>query len=419
MTGPFFVSHGRLGRVQSVAEFRKKPLRQVYAFLVIGTVVFVHGGCQPKDDVARSSDDVQQAADPESEAADAKSKATADKVVDSSKVDATAVEDEYVVPGINFAPPPDDAVADGWQTEKYASLAGKGLKLLASRFPGAEKSDSPSATTVASVVDPEISFRPLRPESIETVFQDAAFTVGRDASRSNPARIVAVNRGAAVFMEGLESVLNFVSNPTEVKTKVKIVKVEQQEQQLITSAYMQTWGTSDDGAFQSNATWDCTWRVHDSHVTLLDLQIRDYVEVVGANTDSGGPMFVDCTESVLGGTPAFREQLVPGMDQWLHLIEIQYHINIGGWEGMSISDVNGDGLDDLYVCQPGGLPNRLFVHNEDGTCRDVSAESGTDWLNESHGSVFGDIDNDGDQDLIVGVHDGLLVMSNDGSGNLR
>ena len=127
-------------------------------------------------------------------------------------------------------------------------------------------------------------------------------------------------------------------------------------------------------------------------------------------------MFADCTEAVLGKTLGFAEQLVPGMDQWLHTIEIQYHINIGGWEGVSISDVNGDGLDDLYVSQPGGLPNRLFIQNGDGTCRDASAESGTDWLNQAHGSVFGDIDNDGDQDLVVGVQDGLLVMSNDGSG---
>ena len=127
-------------------------------------------------------------------------------------------------------------------------------------------------------------------------------------------------------------------------------------------------------------------------------------------------MFADCTEAILGRTPGFREQLLPGMDQWLHTIEIQYHINIGGWEGVSISDVNGDGMDDLYISQPGGLPNRMFLQNADGTCTDISAQSGTDWLNQAHGSVFGDIDNDGDQDLVVGVQDGLLVMSNDGTG---
>jgi len=32
-------------------------------------------------------------------------------------------------------------------------------------------------------------------------------------------------------------------------------------------------------------------------------------------------------------------------------------------------DVNGDGLDDVYLCQPGGLPNRLYVQNSDGDAR--------------------------------------------------
>ena len=37
----------------------------------------------------------------------------------------------------------------------------------------------------------------------------------------------------------------------------------------------------------------------------------------------------------------------------------------------------GDGLahDDLFVGQPGGLPNGLYLHRPDGTLRDVSAEA--------------------------------------------
>ena len=42
--------------------------------------------------------------------------------------------------------------------------------------------------------------------------------------------------------------------------------------------------------------------------------------------------------------------------------------------GMAVGDVNGDGLDDVYVCQPGGLPNRLFVQQSDGTAIDRSHE---------------------------------------------
>ena len=31
-----------------------------------------------------------------------------------------------------------------------------------------------------------------------------------------------------------------------------------------------------------------------------------------------------------------------------------------GHHGVSVGDADGDGLDDLYVAQPAGLPNRLY-----------------------------------------------------------
>jgi hypothetical protein len=179
---------------------------------------------------------------------------------------------------------------------------------------------------------------------------------------------------------------------------------------------MQTWGARATGGFQSNSIWDCVWQIDKKKQRLRSLKIRDYLEVVGQASKSGGLMFADCTNSVVGHLPAFQQQLRPSVDQWLNTIEIRFQINIGGWEGVSLADVNGDGLDDVYVCQPGGLPNRLFVQQPDGTCSDQSKASGVDWLNESHGSLFADLDNDGDQDLVLAVHDGLVLMSNDGNG---
>lgn len=315
----------------------------------------------------------------------------------------------YVVPGINFKPPVDDALADGWLTEKLASTASDQLKKIAYLF---QATDKPSLAVLKKIVEPDISFTALRPANVETVFADAAFTIRR-ANKEQAKPLSGMNE----FDKQVNELLDFVTNPSQIDSKVKLFKINQEGERLFTSAYMQTWGTSDEGSLQSNSTWNCVWNIRGANLTLQSLEVADYLEVVGSRTENGdGPMFADCTEAVLGDTPSFRDQLIPSMDQWLHVIEIQYHINIGGWEGLSIADVNGDGLDDLYVSQPGGLPNRMFVQNGDGTCRDTSRESGTDWLNQTHGSVFGDIDNDGDQDLVVGVHDGLLVMSNDGSG---
>ncbi len=358
---------------------------------ILALAVICTQGCQPEDQKQQSPANSKQLN------------------VDSKQAEAETDDTAYVVPGINFAPPADDAAADGWQTEQLSSAASKQLQQIALHFDPSGKATTPVDDLVAS----DVSFQSLRPVETETVFNDAAFTVRRNKNTADESKKIA---SAEKFGEQLASLLSFVTNVRDVKTKVKVFKVNQQDSQLVTSAYMQTWATADEGTIQSNATWDCVWNVGPKNVTLQSLKIRDYLEVVGSQANDAGPMFADCTEAVLGNTSGFRDQLVPSMDQWLHTIEIQYHINIGGWEGISISDVNGDGLDDLYVSQPGGLPNRLFIQNGDGTCHDASAESGTDWLNQAHASVFGDIDNDGDQDLVIGVQDGLLVMSNDGSG---
>jgi hypothetical protein len=90
-----------------------------------------------------------------------------------------------------------------------------------------------------------------------------------------------------------------------------------------------------------------------------------------------------------------------------------------GHIGIAVGDVNNDGLDDLYVCQPGGLPNRLLVQQLDGTVDDLSADAGVDLLDWSYGALLVDLDNDGDQDLSVLTQTQLLVFSNDGQGRFK
>ncbi len=79
----------------------------------------------------------------------------------------------------------------------------------------------------------------------------------------------------------------------------------------------------------------------------------------------------------------------------------------------------GTSLDDLYICQQGGLPNRLFLQNADGTLRDVTEESGTAWLDDCASALFVDLDNDGDRDLAVSQDFRILLMENDGTGKFE
>ena len=72
-----------------------------------------------------------------------------------------------------------------------------------------------------------------------------------------------------------------------------------------------------------------------------------------------------------------------------------------GHHGVSVGDADGDGLDDLYVAQPAGLPNRLYRNRGDGSFEDVTERAGLAVLDDTAQSLFADVDNDGDQDLVA------------------
>lgn len=126
--------------------------------------------------------------------------------------------------------------------------------------------------------------------------------------------------------------------------------------------------------------------------------------------------FVEITESVFGGIDSFRRQLVPGVDRWRDSLDAALGVSVYGHQGVSLGDFDGDGLEDLYVSQPGGLPNRLFRNRGDGTFADATRRAGLDVLDETSMSLFGDLDNDGDQDLLlIGAEPMLFRNGGDGT----
>jgi hypothetical protein len=104
------------------------------------------------------------------------------------------------------------------------------------------------------------------------------------------------------------------------------------------------------------------------------------------------------------------------MNHWFQRTQDRSPLELFGNPGLAVGDVNGDGLDDLYVCQESGLPNRLFVQNADGTATEQSSSWGVDWLQSSRSALLVDLDNDADQDLVVAIHGGVVVAENDGAG---
>src|SRR6266849_10119675 len=121
--------------------------------------------------------------------------------------------------------------------------------------------------------------------------------------------------------------------------------------------------------------------------------------------------------AALGGNESFRRQLITGLDAWVATIDSAIMRDSNGHHGIAVGDADGDGLDDLYVAQPSGLPNRLYRNRGDGTFEDITDQAGVGVLDDTAQSLFVDVDNDGDQDLVVATSTNLLLFINDGKGH--
>jgi enediyne biosynthesis protein E4 len=93
----------------------------------------------------------------------------------------------------------------------------------------------------------------------------------------------------------------------------------------------------------------------------------------------------------------------------------------GAWStGVSMADVNGDGLLDIYVCNSGDVKgdnkqNELFINQGDLTFVESALEYGVDDRGYSTHAAFFDYDNDGDLDLYI-LNNSFQAI---GSFNLR
>lgn len=88
--------------------------------------------------------------------------------------------------------------------------------------------------------------------------------------------------------------------------------------------------------------------------------------------------------------------------------------------GVSITDFNRDGWNDIYFTNSGeGSKNALYRNNGDGTFTDVASEMGVADVNSrstgvSMGAVWGDLDNDGFEDLLIYKWGRSELFRNDG-----
>ncbi len=156
--------------------------------------------------------------------------------------------------------------------------------------------------------------------------------------------------------------------------------------------------------------WELDWR---------EDRVRAWRAGEETRSRSASPCFADVTRVALGANASYSAQLLRGVDYWRTVLDGACGIDIYGHNGVAVGDIDGDGFDDLYVCQPAGLPNRLYRNRGNGTFDDITEASGVGILENTACALFIDIDNDGRQDLVVVRAAGPLLFLNQGAGKFR
>ncbi len=166
---------------------------------------------------------------------------------------------------------------------------------------------------------------------------------------------------------------------------------------------------------QRVGNWDLAWEACPSG----EFRLRTWRALDETQARSNSPVYVDITSAALGSNSSYSAQLLHGTDYWRTVLDGASGIDIYGHNGVSVADIDNDGFDDLYVCQPAGLPNRLYRNRGDGTFEDITESSGLGILENTACALFADFNNDGRQDVIVVRANGPLLFLNEGGGKFR
>ncbi len=307
--------------------------------------------------------------------------------------------------------------------EVQATLTGR-LKKLSEKYANATglKPDQ-----VGQFAVPGFSAAPLDATHLETVFRSPEEATSKIIAR----RLVEMDEVAGTpatsdsnddpspkvdFTAFMKSVFDPIvgdSGDSRLRSKFKIFRIERDQDKIHTGVLVSFFAlNSNQQSGEFNATLDITWapQAGSSYPLIESIRITDYECATYSGSNPVG--FEDYTASLFDHDPQLIEQFGQGADQWA--AKIADH-GVFGYNGICVGDVNSDGLDDLYLCQPFGLPNRLLIQQPDGTTKDSSAEWNIDLSDHTRSSLLIDLNNDTKQDLVVGAANGLLVYENNGS----
>ncbi|MCA9196261.1 MAG: VCBS repeat-containing protein [Planctomycetales bacterium] len=302
-----------------------------------------------------------------------------------------------------------DPEQDGWETETIGAMATETL----ARWGDLLAQPNTAHAEVKNLVSSTFAAPHLFSYQGPATFDDGLLQVVRTDQFAT-----ASNTGTARLSELSEEFHTvFLTDPAP-HLKFKVVKVQNDSANIQTEVLFHADGINHQNQrHELSSTWTVRWQRSGSELRINSIEPKSSESVT--KRTSVAPTFGDCTAAVLQDNSSYADHLLYSTDHWRSRLPRTFGLDVVANHGMAVGDINSDGLDDIYVCQQGGLPNRLFVQQADGTLVDRSAESGTDWLDYSTSALLIDLDNDGDQDLVVSLESRILLMQNDGAGHFQ
>ncbi|HXM10731.1 MAG TPA: FG-GAP-like repeat-containing protein [Terriglobales bacterium] len=300
---------------------------------------------------------------------------------------------------------------DDFVTEKYADQLGAIFAQWSSRL----RQSPQDMKAIAEALLPNFLGTSLRPVE-SRVLRAGAIEVRRNTFKTE------AGFARDAFLQELRSVLSSFS--TILTAEFQVTSIEagstsataQSPVQLQTRIRYELVGTGRDFHREQRVGY---WQLHWEQAEPGDFLIRSWQALEETQSRSLTPCYADITARALSGNASYSSQLSHGTDYWRTVLDNACGIDIYGHNGVSIGDIDGDGFDDLYVCQPGGLPNRLYRNRGDGTFEDITEAAGVGVIENSTCALIADVNNDGLQDLIVVKASGPMLFLNQGGGKFQ
>jgi Flp pilus assembly protein TadD/peroxiredoxin len=294
--------------------------------------------------------------------------------------------------------------ADEFVTEKYAFEIAR----LLDDWSQALKANPPALSVLASFLDVSLEATPLAAVQESSVRSGGGIDVTRRRFTANPAK------GRERFLEEVKSYLAPLTRVETAEFEIFGIKeIAGSPLTVQTEIRYDLVGIRADGAHEQRiGNWSARWSRVDTNAWRV-LRWEATTETVSRARE---PIFVDVTTQALGHTQSYKTQMLRGVDHWRTVLDGASGIDVYGNNGLAVGDIDDDGFDDLYICQPAGLPNRLYRNRGDGTFDDVTEKAGVGVLDATACALFADFGNKGVQDLLVVCGSGPLLFLNDGSG---